>query len=317
MREMLISECIELLRAHKFIVSKPLSRSCFDIIASKDSIRLILKVLKNIDSLSKEQSKELKKISRILRGTPLIIGIRTRNAPMEHGVVYDRYNIKAVTFKTFKDYLEGSPPVVYAKRGGFFVNIDGKVLREAIESMGISVGKLAEVAGVSRKTIYKYETQMANPSVEVAMKIEEFLDVPLVKGIDLFEPIEEEDFENKLEKLEDYKKEALHFLNRLGFNLFVIDKAPFDAVAEKDLGESQNILLTNIEQQNNEEVRRKALFVKELSKLLEGYSLLILEKKEKEYKNLPVVSIEELKKMDDALDLIEHIKSILRKNMSF
>ncbi|WP_456373179.1 transcriptional regulator [Methanocaldococcus sp.] len=317
MREMLISECIELLRAHKFIVSKPLSRSCFDIIASKDSIRLILKVLKNIDSLSKEQSKELKKISRILRGTPLIIGIRTRNAPMEHGVVYDRYNIKAVTFETFKDYLEGSPPVVYAKRGGFFVNIDGKVLREAIESMGISVGKLAEVAGVSRKTIYKYETQMANPSVEVAMKIEEFLDVPLVKGIDLFEPIEDEDFENKLEKLEDYKKEALNFLNKLGFNLFVVNKAPFDAVAEKNLGESQNILLTNIEQQNNEEVKRKALLVRELSKLLEGYSLLILEKKEKEYKNLPVVSIEELKKMDDALDLIEHIRSILKKTVTF
>ncbi|CAB3288557.1 Putative HTH-type transcriptional regulatory protein MLAUSG7_v1_0786 [Methanocaldococcus lauensis] len=316
MREMLISECIELLRAHRFIVSKPLSRSCFDIIASKDSIRLILKVLKNIDSLSKEQSKELKKISRILRGTPLIIGIRTRNAPMEHGVVYDRYNIKAVTFETFKDYLEGSPPVVYAKRGGFFVNIDGHVLREAIETMGISVGKLAEVAGVSRKAIYKYETQMANPSVEVAMKIEEFLDVPLVKGIDLFEPIEDEDFENKLEKLEDYKKEALHFLNKLGFDLFIVNKAPFDAVAEKDLKESQNILLTNIEQQNNEEVRRKALLVKELSKLLEGYSLLILEKKEKEYKNLPVVSIEELKKMDDALDLIEHIKSILKKNIA-
>ncbi|CAB3287918.1 Putative HTH-type transcriptional regulatory protein MLASG1_v1_0407 [Methanocaldococcus lauensis] len=316
MREMLISECIELLRAHRFIVSKPLSRSCFDIIASKDSIRLILKVLKNIDSLSKEQSKELKKISSILRGTPLIIGIRTRNAPMEHGVVYDRYNIKAVTFETFKDYLEGSPPVVYAKRGGFFVNIDGHVLREAIETMGISVGKLAEVAGVSRKAIYKYETQMANPSVEVAMKIEEFLDVPLVKGIDLFEPIEDEDFENKLEKLEDYKKEALHFLNKLGFDLFIVNKAPFDAVAEKDLKESQNILLTNIEQQNNEEVRRKALLVKELSKLLEGYSLLILEKKEKEYKNLPVVSIEELKKMDDALDLIEHIKSILKKNIA-
>ncbi len=317
MREMLISECIELLRSHRFTVSKPLSRSCFDIIASKDSIRIILKILKNIDSLSKEQSQELKKISRILHGTPLIIGIRTRNAPMEHGVVYDRYNIKAVTFETFKDYLEGSPPVVYAKRGGFFVNIDGKVLREAIESMGISVGKLAEVAGVSRKAIYKYETQMANPSVEVAMKIEEFLDVPLVKGIDLFEPIEDEDFENKLEKLEDYKKEALHFLNKLGFDLFVVNKAPFDAVAEKDLGESQNILLTNIEQQNNEEVKRKALLVRELSKLLEGYSLLILEKKEKEYKNLPVVSIEELKKMDDALELIEHIRSILKKNITF
>ena len=312
MREILISECIELLRAHKFTVSKPLGRSCFDMVASRDDIRLILKILKNIDSLSREQSKELKKISKILHGTPLIIGIRTRNAPMEHGVVYDRYNIKAVTFETFRDYLEGSPPVVYANRGGFFVKIDGKVLKETREAMGISVGKLAEVAGVSRKAIYKYETQMADPSVDVAIKIEEFLDVPLVKGIDLFEPVDDEDVENKLENLEDFKKEAINFLNELGFNSFVVEKAPFDAVAEKDVDNNLNILLTNIEEKGSEEVKRKALFVRELSRLLDGYSLLILEEKEKEYKNLPVVSIEELKKMDDALELIEHIKSMLK-----
>ncbi|ACX72662.1 MAG: transcriptional regulator [Methanococci archaeon] len=312
MREILISECIELLRAHKFIVSKPLGRSCFDMVASKEDIRLILKILKNIDSLSKDQSKELKKISKILHGTPLIIGIRTRNAPMEHGVVYDRYNIKAVTFETFRDYLEGSPPMVYANRGGFFVKIDGNVLKEVRESMGISVGKLAEVAGVSRKAIYKYETQMANPSVDVAIKIEEFLDVPLVRGIDLFEPVEDEDVENKLENLEDFKKEAINFLNDLGFKSFVVEKAPFDAVAEKDTEKDMNILLTNIEEKSSEEVKRKALFVRELSKMLDGYSLLILEEKEKEYKNLPVISLNELKKMDDALELIEHIKSMLK-----
>lgn len=157
-------------------------------------------------------------------------------------------------------------------------------MKEVREAMGISVGKLAEVAGVSRKAIYKYETQMANPSVDVALKIEEFLDVPLVKGIDLFEPVDDEDVENKLENLEDFKKEAINFLNELGFKSFVVEKAPFDAVAEKDMDNNLNILLTNIEEKDNEEVKRKALFVRELSRLLDGYSLLILEEKEKEYK---------------------------------
>ncbi|ENN95624.1 hypothetical protein J422_06877 [Methanocaldococcus villosus KIN24-T80] len=311
MREMLIAECIELLKHHKFIVSKPLGRSCFDIIASKDDVKLILKILKNIDSLSKEQSIELKKISKILAGTPLIIGLRTRNAPMEYGIVYDRYNIKAVTFETFKDFLEGNPPIVYVQRGGLFVKIDGQVLREVREALGISAGELADAVGVSRKTIYKYEAGLASPSLDIAIKIEEYLDVPLVKAIDLFEPINDENIEDKVEKLEDYKREAINFLSELGFRSIVVNKAPFDAVAEKNVEEMQNILLTNIEEKIDEEVLKKAIIVKEISKMLNSYSLLILEKKEKELKNIPTVSMEELKKMDDALELIEHIKKML------
>ncbi len=309
MREMLIEECIQILKLHHFRVSKPLGRSCFDIFASRDDIRLILKILKNIDSLSKDQAYELKKISYILNAIPLIIGIRTRNAPMERGVVYDRYNIKSVNLETFKDYLEGSPPIIYANRGGFFVKIDGYQLKKVREELGISAGKLAEAVGVSRKAIYKYETQSANPSIEVAMKIEEVLDVPLVKGIDLFEKESNElEFNENLE-IDDYKKEALKFLKELGFKSFVFEKAPFDAVAQNN---KENIVLTNIEEKTNIEVEKKALIVKELSKLIDSYSLLIVEKKEKEYSKLPILSIKELEKMSDAIELLEHIKSMLR-----
>ena len=255
----------------------------------------------------------------------IIIGIRTRNAMMEHGVVYDRYNIKAVTYETFEEYLKGSPPVVYAHRGGFFVKIDGEALKKAREKLNISVGELAEASGVSRKTIYKYEQNKANPSVEVAIRIEEYLDAPLARGIDLFEMvnIQKDDENQKRESsfpseeeinIEEYKKQALNILDELGFNLIPTLRAPFDAVAEKHKNseEKHNILLTNIGEQENEDIRRRAIMVREISKLLDGYSLLILEKKEKHYKNLAVISMRELEKMDDALDLIEFIKDMLK-----
>ncbi|WP_048055630.1 transcriptional regulator [Methanotorris igneus] len=324
MREILLAECINLLRSHNFNVSQPLGRACFDIIANRGYVRLLIKILKNIDSLSEEQSKELLKIANILSAVPIIIGIRTRNAMMEHGVVYDRYNIKAVTFETFEEYLKGSPPVVYAHRGGFFVKIDGEALKRARERLNVSVGELAEASGVSRKTIYKYEQNKANPSVEVAMRIEEYLDVPLAKGIDLFEPVNVQK-DNESQKrgppfppdeeinIEEYKKQALNILNELGFNLIPTLRAPFDAVAEKH-EEKHNILLTNIGEQENEDIRRRAILVREISKLLDGYSLLILEKKERHYKNLAVISMKELEKMDDALDLIEFIKDMLKSD---
>jgi len=79
MREVLLSECMNLLYESNFIISKPFGRSCFDLIAKKADLKLLIKILKNIDSLSTEQSEELLNIARVLQAVPLIIGSRTRN----------------------------------------------------------------------------------------------------------------------------------------------------------------------------------------------------------------------------------------------
>ena len=276
MREIIISECIAMLQRFNFIVSQTFGRSCFDILARRNSIKYLIKILKNIDSLSNEQSMELIKISKILNATPLLIGLRTRNLPMEDGVVYERHSIKSITLKTFELYLKGSPPIVYAGRGGFFVNIDGSRLRTVREKLNISIGELAEYSNVSRKMIYKYEQNMANPTIEVALKIEEYLDVPLIRDIpleldaDLNEKIEKEicsrndnkcKEEGHVEEEEDFKLYVMDLFNQLGFNITETKRAPFDAVVEKEGMESATIeeyggeglsnnplLLTNIEE---------------------------------------------------------------------
>ncbi|WP_292459691.1 transcriptional regulator [Methanothermococcus sp.] len=334
MREIIISECINLLNKYDYVVSQSFSRSCFDLLARKNNIKYIIKVLKNIDSLSKGQSIELIKISHILNAIPLIIGVRTRNVPMEDDVVYERHNIKAITFKTFKLYLEGSPPVVYASRGGFFVNIDGDTLRETREKLNISVGELAEFSNVSRKTIYKYEQNKANPSIEVALKIEQYLDVPLVKGIPLELKINENETldnetcnkyairnnDNNYNNYdEEFKQHVMNLLYELGFNMIETKKAPFDAVAEKnDIYEHEyintsSLLLTNIEETETEETRKKALIVNQLSSILNSYSLLILEKGAKDIKGIKTISLKELEKMDDAFELFDYLVSKNKK----
>lgn len=320
MREVLLSECMNLLYESNFIISKPFGRSCFDLIAKKADLKLLIKILKNIDSLSTEQSEELLNIARVLQAVPLIIGSRTRNSVMEEGAVYERFGIKAVTFSTFQDQVKGSPPVVYANRGGFFVNIDGKVLKETRERLNISVGELAEVSRVSRKTIYKYEQNEANPSAEVAIKIEEYLDVPLIKGINITDYLEgisltkarEEAFEKILKEGEDFKVKVIEILGDTGFNLLETTKAPFDAVAEESKAkndEIQNMLFTNIQETENEEIRRKAMIVDEISKIFNSHSLLILENKRNEDdKKIMSMTIKELEKMGDTVDLLDFIE---------
>jgi putative transcriptional regulator len=313
---------------YKFTVSQSFSRSCFDILARKKNLKFLIKVLKNIDSLSIEQSRELMKISSILNAIPLLIGVRTRNLPMENDVVYERHGIKAITYETFKLYLEGSPPVVYAGRGGFFVNIDGRALRDIREKLNISVGELAEYSNVSRKTIYKYEQNMANPSIDVALKIEQYLDVPLVKEIDLVpEELKERNNINSMQKEQytntgvdvgnEFKLQVINMLNELGFNMIETKRAPFDAVAEKyeeyatyeEEHYTNTLLLTNIEEIETEETRKKALILNQISRILNSYSLVVLEKNTKNMGHIKTISLKELEKMDDAFDLLEYLIS--------
>ncbi|MCS3901936.1 transcriptional regulator [Methanococcus voltae] len=335
MREVLLSECIKILYENNFIISKPtLDRSCFDLIARKGNTRLLIKVLKNIDSLSSEQSQELYKIASIVSATPLIIGSRTRNSLMEDEVVYERHHIKAITPKTFKNQIAGRPPVVYADRGGFFVNIDGNVLKRTREQLNISVGELAEISRVSRKTIYKYEQNEANPSAEVAIKIEEYLDVPLVKGLHIIredsekinikvnnvEKIEKIEMEKReinnkkqiplnstVAEEEGFKSNVLDLFKDLGFNITETTKAPFDALGE-DKENSKNLLFTNIQESSNEEVKRKALLVNEISKLFNSHSILILENKDMQYKRIAALSLKELEQMGDTEELLNFLK---------
>ena len=81
----------------------------------------------------------------------------------------------------------------------------------------------------------------------------------------------EEAFEKILKEGEDFKIRVIDILGDMGFNLLETTKAPFDAVAEESKSEeteNQNIIFTNIQETENEEIRRKAMIVDEISKML-------------------------------------------------
>src|SRR5512136_2847939 len=112
----------------------------FDLIARNNGVLLVVKVVSHIDSVSEEVAFDLDTIARYLRGIPLIVGERARDAELERGAVYIRYGIYAVSIATLYDYfVEKIPPLVYASPGGLYVNINGKVLREMREGRGMSL----------------------------------------------------------------------------------------------------------------------------------------------------------------------------------
>ena len=58
--------------------------------------------------------------------------------------------------------IDNEYPEILADRGGYYVKINGDILQEARQDYHLSLKDLADLAHVSRETIYKYEKRNSN-----------------------------------------------------------------------------------------------------------------------------------------------------------
>ena len=281
-----------------FDVSSALSLRgiCFDIVARRDERVLIVKVLSNIDAFSKDNADEMKVLSESLGAVPLVTGERSSSGALEPGIVYSRFNISIVSNETLADLLlEEAPPFIFAAPGGLYVRLDSDLLRSAREERGISLGVLAETAGVSRRTIQMYESGMG-AMIDAALRMEEFLGLPIIEPIDPFTFKSEERLKEQREPPRIDDSFALKQLSTMGFSVRTVVKSPFEAVSKTD----STLMLTSLGS-DDEKVMERAIVASELSRIMDRFSILIVEKKHDRdnINSTAVVSNEELKKIDE------------------
>ena len=162
--------------------------SCFDLAVHRKKQLALIKVYANIGNVSAKDASELQKISECFSAAPIIIGEKTRRKPLEDDTVYSRYDIYAITAKTLEDIvLHEVRPLIKAGPGGYYIELDGNLIRKKRQELELSVGELAEMLGISRRTLYGYERGMAKASVSTAYKLEWILGVPVAQFIDMFQ----------------------------------------------------------------------------------------------------------------------------------
>jgi putative transcriptional regulator len=299
-RDDLINTTRAILAKAGFDVSSALNlRSiCFDIVARKDERLLIIKVLSNIDALSRDSAEEMKVLAEALHASPMLVGETSSSGPLETGTVYTRFKIPITSNETLADHLlEEVPPFIFAAPGGLYVRLDRDVLKEARESKGISLGTLAETAGVSRRTIQMYESGMG-AMIDAAIRLEEFLCVPVIAPLDPFEYKGEKKPEDC--EVHDGERTASNALNRLldiGFAITPVSKSPFDAITRG----SRTVILTGLGLEEGRLIQ-KAMVASEISRIAGRHSLIIVDKKRSSdnIDTTAVVTNEELNKIDDS-----------------
>jgi putative transcriptional regulator len=266
-----------------------------------------MKLLKNVDSFSKQNAHELSVLSKMLNGSSLVIGERSSFDKIEPGVVYFRHGIPLVNFNTFYDYfVEGFPPLIFSAPGGFYVNIDGEVLRENRELNRISLRTMADEAGVSKKAIQQYENGMST-MVDVAIRLESFLQKPLIKPINPFSidiKVKSQDNPEKQKRPKESKNEVFSRLNNLGYKVVPITRCPFDALTS----DKKFLIITGISDKNKNTLE-KARIMTNLSRITERLSVIFLEKyiKSENLEGTPVIHKDELNRIDDSEEMISLI----------
>lgn len=268
-KELLAERVVEVLRQAGFDISELcyLRPRSFDLVARKGGLLLLIKVLSNIDGLNERTALEVGRLASHLLGRPLLIGEKTRDQYLEQGAVYFRYGIPTLSLATLADcLLEGNLPLVYAAHGGLYVRIDGMKMRQMRLQRGISLGALASELGVSRRTISKYETEYMDTSIDVAIRLEEVFEEELIQPVDPFTTDSREDDPGQV------TDKTLRLLLDIGFEVFPIAQAPFNAVTRDD----DLVVLTGVSK-FSQTMLKKARLMSSLSSVARTHSAVIVE----------------------------------------
>jgi len=285
-------------------VSRP---SCFDFVARKGGSVAFFKVPANLSSTCRREADELRTIAGFFGGAALFVCDKAKDKPLEDDTVYSRYGVFAISPNTLEDIVtRGFLPLVLAGPGGYYVRLDGTAIRRRRLKLGLSMGKLAESLGVSRRTLYGYERSMAKASVSAAYKLEWFLGVPVVEPIDVFRPVRRRRGFLSVAKRVLVRNRLLHgvlrWLRRCRFDVFPARKAPFDFIAE--CPQTKISLVGGVACSSDKNLDARTKEILSVSQVVGARSVFITDGRQIPDNDIPLVYHEELRKIKDPKDLI-------------
>ena len=265
---------------------KNLTRTCFDILARRNEQILLIKVLEDANSISREYTEEMKSVASYITASPLIISDKA-GSRLEENIVYSRFDIYTLNFSTFMNCVSNRFPFIKRSQAGLTASVEGKKLKEKREEKGFSLNSLSRKLGVTSRMIMKYENEDSEITMPKAMKLYDIFGHQVFSEVDVFGHKEIQ--QNKSETAVSKK------YVELGFDATETKKTPFDIIAKK----GDEIILTEVSDKVNPQMQS-------LSKLLDADNLVIFRKKKP--KNIPSMTKKEFMEFAEANELVKFLK---------
>lgn len=168
--------------------SNPDSRSIDMFIWRSDGKKLHIKVAVDAKDIDYYEQRDLFGVGAVLKSKPLAVAEYEDKIELEDDVVYEMNKLPVVNANTLESLLSCSKNLyVIGRKKDFYVRIDGEKLKKARLERDISLGELADIIKVSRKSIYEYERGSYNVSIDVAEKLIDVLSDEILKPYNIYE----------------------------------------------------------------------------------------------------------------------------------
>jgi putative transcriptional regulator len=284
--------------------------SCLDFAARRQSGLVFIKVKPNIGYIYERDAYGLATLSKAFNATSLFICEKTRNKSLEDDTLYTRYGVGAVTIRTLENaLLHGHGPLIEAGPGGYYVELDGEAIKKVRLEKGLSIGKIAELLGVSRRTLYGYERGMAKASVSTAYKLARILGIPVAKPIDLLQPLtitkgfiataKQIITESRIIRL------IIRKLRQLNFTVFQLRRVPFDFIAKNH--KNQMTLIGAIAHEKEDNFAVKIEDIANLSKIVGAQPIFVTDSDDLYIDSIPLIRRNDFKHIKCCDDLMSRI----------
>ncbi len=297
----LVEEADKMLRAHGFrsVVNDASPDSCFDIVAKSCDTSVIIKVVDELSDVPRNHISELHAISSWIAATPLILAEKVEGQELDDDAVYYKNGIYAVSLGALERTLEGDPPLVEVFPAGCFVYIDGELVRKRREELGLSVGELARLVGVSRMTIYSYEKGRKRTTPSIAYRLAYVLGAPIVIPMNPLAPRGESQYQAQepVSLVRDLPRKGLlrlvaRVLRKLKLMIMAFFNAPFEIMARhEDLKLVMNVVC------NCDYDGAKIKTTKAFTEVMELNHLVVRPEGYECPEDVPSIGVEELKNM--------------------
>lgn len=265
---------------------KNLTRTCFDILARRTDQILLIKVLEDANSVSRQFTEEMIAVASYANASPLIIAEKA-GSKLEDNIVYSRFGIYTLNLSTFSNCVNNMLPFIKRSHAGLTASVVGKKLKEKREELGYSLNALSKKLGVTSRMIIKYENENSEVTINRAMKIYDLFGHDVFNEVDVFVRHQQPESRFETEVSKKYVE--------LGFEATETSKTPFDIIARKD----NELILTEVSDKVDPQMQS-------LSRLLEADNLVIFQKKKP--KNIPSMTKKEFMDFDKANELVRFLK---------
>jgi len=265
---------------------KTLTRACFDLLARRSDQILLIKILEDANSISRQYTDEMVSVASYINASPLIIAEKA-GSKLDDNVVYSRFGIYTLNFGTFLGCINNKYPFIKSGKAGLTASISGRKLRQKREESGYSLNALSKKLGVTSRMITKYENENSDVTVNRAMKIYDLFGYSVFNEVNIFR--------GRQHPESRFESEVSRKYVELGFEAIDTKKTPFDIIAKKD----KEIILTEVSDKVNPQMPS-------LSRLLDADNLVIFNKKKP--KDIPSMTKEEFMEFAKANELVKFLK---------